>query len=265
MRILAIAVNDAERTAIVEKINGDIEFVTVDKANEKLKNGRYELVISAPENIIIGKKSLSGSEFKKECISALYDVFLFQNNALADQVKAVKDKIASAYSDAYEAENTLKEIYSLTYDKLFAENEWLELYISRESLNTTGEQLEILYREYTALFPRCTDKAAEVVSHILNNPESDLKQKTIAQKLYINSSYLSTIFAVQTGMRYVDYLTSVKLKRAAYLIIDTDLSIGEIAQRLDYKDIGYFSRLFKIRFGMSPSQYRLPYNYTYEI
>ena len=49
---------------------------------------------------------------------------------------------------------------------------------------------------------------------ILNNPENNLKQKDIAIELYINSSYLSTVFPAQTGIRFVDYLTTVKLKRA---------------------------------------------------
>ena len=265
MKILAVTDDDGERIAISKIISGDIDFAASENAGEKLRNGGYDLVLAAPESIIIGRKSISDTDLKNECISALSDVFSLQNNALAEQIKTVKDKIASVYTDAYEAENTLKEIYSSTYEKLFSENEWLELYISRESLSPADEQLKILYREYTALFPKCQDNAAEVVYYILNNPESDLKQKTIAQRLYINSSYLSTVFAAQTGIRYVDYLTSVKLKRAAYLIMHTDLGIGEIAERLDYKDIGYFSRLFKSHYGMPPTQYRLPYNYTYEI
>ena len=33
----------------------------------------------------------------------------------------------------------------------------------------------------------------------------------------MNSSYLSTVFATQTGMRFVDYITTVRLKRAGWL------------------------------------------------
>ena len=265
MKILAVTDDESERIEINKIISGDIDFVTTATAAEKLRNGGYNLILAAPENIITDRKNISDTDLKNECISALSYVFSLQNNTLAEQIKAVKNKIASVCTDTYKAETAIKEIYFLTYEKLFADNEWLELYISRENLSSTEEQLEILYREYTAIFPKCSDKAAEVVSYILNNPESDLKQKTIAQKLYINSSYLSTVFSAQTGIRYVDYLTTIKLKRAAYLLMNTNLGIGEIAERLDYKDIGYFSRLFKLRYGMPPTQYRLPYNYTYEI
>ena len=40
------------------------------------------------------------------------------------------------------------------------------------------------------------------------------------------------------------------------------MKITEIALRLDYKDVGYFSQLFKKQYGIVPSQYRLPDNYT---
>lgn len=104
-----------------------------------------------------------------------------------------------------------------------------------------------------------------IILYILNNPESDLKQKTIASKLYMNSSYLSTVFATQTGMRFVDYITTVRLKRAGWLLKNTEMKITEIALRLDYKDVGYFSQLFKKQYGIVPSQYRLPDNYNYQI
>lgn len=63
------------------------------------------------------------------------------------------------------------------------------------------------------MFPNCNNsKIQEVILYILNNPENNLKQKDIATELYINSSYLSTVFPTQTGIRFVDYLTTVKLK-----------------------------------------------------
>ena len=65
--------------------------------------------------------------------------------------------------------------------------------------------------EVWELYPKVQNpQMQDVILYILNNPESDLKQKTIASKLYMNSSYLSTVFATQTGMRFVDYITTVR-------------------------------------------------------
>lgn len=269
MKILAVAGSDDERAKISKLTSEPIKFVTAENAMDELEKEEYDFIISPPFRVMFHTKTLSETDLKKECAAAIYEVFSLRNGLLEERFLKTESKVKSAFSDTLKAENTLKEIYALTAARLFEENEWLELYISRDFFTGTRKQLEIqltlLYREYTKLFPQSNDRTNEVIHYILNNPESDLRQKTIAQKLYINSSYLSTVFVLQTGIRYVDYITAVKQKRAAYLIMNTNLGIGEIADRLDYKDVGYFSRIFKSYYGMPPSQYRLPYNYTYEI
>ncbi|MGN0692529.1 MAG: AraC family transcriptional regulator [Oscillospiraceae bacterium] len=47
--------------------------------------------------------------------------------------------------------------------------------------------------------------------------------------------------------------------------LDLYIKVVDIANRLDYKDIGYFSRQFKKLFGLTPSEYRIPDNYNIEI
>jgi two-component system response regulator YesN len=172
-------------------------------------------------------------------------------------------------------------IYSQDLIDFFDKHEWLDLYISKEDLFTPDfivegdsetykkhyqNKLDYLYNEYSRLFPNVnSEQIKDVILYILLNPESDLKQKTIADNLYINTSYLSTVFFAQTNIRFVDYLTMVKLKRASWLLKNTDLKIIDIATRLDYKDIGYFARLFKKQYGLTPSEYRVPENYLFEI
>jgi AraC-like DNA-binding protein len=43
------------------------------------------------------------------------------------------------------------------------------------------------------------------------------------------------------------------------------MKVAEVAARLDYKDIGYFSRVFKKQYGVTPTEYRIPDDYTYQI
>ena len=55
------------------------------------------------------------------------------------------------------------------------------------------------------------------------------------------------------------------MKRAAYLLKNTKMKIIDIAGALDYKDMGYFLKRFKARYGVTPSQYRIPENYEFQI
>lgn len=173
------------------------------------------------------------------------------------------------------AENAVISTYDNVVNELFKQNEWLDLYIPHIDVKeyvgierTEDAERTVIEtaNEVWELYPKVQNpQMQDVILYILNNPESDLKQKTIASKLYMNSSYLSTVFATQTGMRFVDYITTVRLKRAGWLLKNTEMKITEIALRLDYKDVGYFSQLFKKQYGIVPSQYRLPDNYNYQI
>ncbi len=157
-----------------------------------------------------------------------------------------------------------------TVEEIFNKYEWLDLFLCKEDFltgkgDTDAQMIMNLFEEFCALYPPHNAKIHDVIQYILFNPESDLRQKALSEELYINSSYLSTMFAAQADMRFVDYVTHVKLRRAAWLLKNTNMKIFEIADRLDYKDIGYFSRQFKKIYGITPSEYRIPDNYEFEI
>lgn len=100
------------------------------------------------------------------------------------------------------------------------------------------------------------DTIGEICSYVLSHPEADLKLKVLAQKFYMNPTYLSSTFPVKTGMHFNDYVTQVKMARAEYLLRNTGLKIYDVSYRLGYHDIDYFSRRFKKYYGRSPVAYR---------
>lgn len=171
----------------------------------------------------------------------------------------------------------LEGFYESIRKEAFERYHWLDLYsgeitIRPERLLTERERFELTAARITALFgdlcelyPRHSEQLEDVIASILNYPEGDLRQKTLSAQLHINSTYLSTVFLAQTGIRFVEYVNTVKLKRAAWLLTYTNIGITEIAKRLDYKDNGYFSKLFSQKYGMTPSSYRIPPNYDFQI
>ncbi len=158
--------------------------------------------------------------------------------------------------------NAVKELM----DRLFEKYAWLSLYADKNSLLQPKKMLEKLFELVCELSPFTTnEKIAKVTAYVLSSPEGDLRQTSVAESLYINSSYLSTVFTANINIRFVDYVNNVRLRRAAMLLVSTDLKIADIADRLEYRDISYFSKLFKKKFGMTPSLYRIPDNYNYQI
>ena len=151
-------------------------------------------------------------------------------------------------------------------NNIFEKYMWLSLYADKKSLLPPKKMLENMFELVCELSPFTTnDKIAKVIAYVLASPEGDLRQTSVAESLYINSSYLSTVFTANINIRFVDYVNNVRLRRAAMLLVSTDLKIADIADRLEYRDISYFSKLFKKKFGMTPSLYRIPDNYNYQI
>ncbi len=86
--------------------------------------------------------------------------------------------------------------------------------------------------------------------------DSDLSVEAVCEHLHISQSYFSSIFKQDTGRSFVQYVTDLRMDRAAELLRESDDKTYVIAQRVGYEEPNYFSYVFKRKFGVSPSQYR---------
>lgn len=60
-------------------------------------------------------------------------------------------------------------------------------------------------------------------------------------------------------MTFTDYVAGQKLEMAKRMLVETDLSVAEIAERLSYSNAQNFIRLFKKHMDITPGQYRKQY------
>lgn len=84
----------------------------------------------------------------------------------------------------------------------------------------------------------------------------DLTIKKIADQVHMNPTYFCEIFKMQTGETILDYLTGRRIEKAKDLLRDTELKLQEVSRLVGYHDVKYFSRLFKMWTGQTPSHYR---------
>ena len=91
-----------------------------------------------------------------------------------------------------------------------------------------------------------------IKSHFMEN----ISLNDVAKFLNANPSYLSRIFKQEMSTSLVEYLTSVKIKKAKEYLCETNKSVGEIASKTGYQNQQYFSKTFKKIVGLSPLEYR---------
>lgn len=94
-----------------------------------------------------------------------------------------------------------------------------------------------------------------VDSHLTEN--YSLEQ--MANEFQISVSYLSHSFKRATGHSVMQYMTQRRIGEAQTLLVTTTQPIKQIAQRMGYTDLSYFTRVFTHNVGMSPRKYRKVY------
>jgi two-component system response regulator YesN len=91
---------------------------------------------------------------------------------------------------------------------------------------------------------------------VLLHVEEDISVGSVAQRLFISKAYLSELFKDTAGISLSEYISMVKIERAKYLLLTTNMKAYEIAEALGYNDHEYFSKVFKQKTGISPTVYR---------
>ncbi|WNQ11212.1 response regulator transcription factor [Paenibacillus aurantius] len=94
-----------------------------------------------------------------------------------------------------------------------------------------------------------------MVRYIHEHYAEDIRLSDLAEKVYLSRNYLSNIFRDATGETFNDYLTRVRMEKAKSLILERKLLVFEIAEKVGYKNVPYFTTLFKKHTGRSPSDF----------
>jgi two-component system response regulator YesN len=96
----------------------------------------------------------------------------------------------------------------------------------------------------------------EIQSYVCDHLEQDITLRHAANFFSFSPNHLGHIFKEETGMNFSDYVITQRLDRAKKLLQNPKLKIFEVADRVGYKNLSYFSRHFKEVHGMTPGEYR---------
>ena len=84
----------------------------------------------------------------------------------------------------------------------------------------------------------------------------DFSIRTIAANFGMTESAFSHMFKRNLKCNFINYINELKIQRAQQMLEYTDITIEEIATKLNYSTSSNFSRMFKAMVNFTPSQYR---------
>ena len=240
------------------------------KAFDALYGSSGSEKINFPENRINSNsgftKSVYPEKIEKELLSALHggniqkvynkaeefsDFIINQGFSLIDSKFAViefliilkrENYIGTKKTDGRKFENLSREV--LLCSEHIILKQWFILFIHDylDSINAVNGNEYILLRK---------------IKHFVNlNNLKNVSLESAADSAGISSSYLSRLFKEKTGENFHDYVTRCRLETAIKLLRETAQPVQEISYSVGYSDVGYFSRLFRKKFGSTPSEYR---------
>jgi AraC-like DNA-binding protein len=91
---------------------------------------------------------------------------------------------------------------------------------------------------------------------ILENFTRKISLKEIADVAGLSPPYFSTIFKEEMGENLSKYLNRLRVEKASSLLLETDMSLSEIAACCCFEDQSWFSKIFKAYTGISPGKFR---------
>ena len=142
---------------------------------------------------------------------------------LEKQIEGLKEKVAKI--------DSLEELEELT-DRVF------------DKLLKSGENQEWSHPVRAA------------IEYMEENYGRQINLSEVAGLAGLSSEYLSRIFKEETGIKFIVYLNNIRLKHALNLLESTNMKVYEIAEKVGYSNLSYFSTVFKKNFGINPFEYR---------
>jgi AraC-like DNA-binding protein len=118
-----------------------------------------------------------------------------------------------------------------------------------------SKKLEVNPKEITitSIDEQLIEKALECLEKNMDNGDYSVQQ--FSQDLGMDRTVLYKKMQSITGLSPSEFIRSIRLKRAAQLLIHGQYSVAEVSEKVGFNTQKYFSKYFKEAFGVSPSKY----------
>lgn len=107
--------------------------------------------------------------------------------------------------------------------------------------------------EESGLNARHKQAVAFIIAYVQEHYAEEITLADLAEQAYISRSYISNIFKKATGETFNQYLTKVRMEKARSLILGGNHLVYEVAEKVGYRNLPYFSTLFRKYIGVNPS------------
>jgi two-component system response regulator YesN len=211
------------------------------EALEVAENTRPDLVVSdirmpKMDGIELAEKLIEKYPNVKVIFLTAYNEFEYARQAVRI---GVSDYLLKPFSDG-ELEGSIQRL--------------LHLHPNAPASSTELEEQLIPLKKKEEVSNRYVSAAIEYIED--HYPDSDFSLGALAESMSVSEGHISRLFKAETDISINNYLTKYRIKMAMDYLKDVQVKVYEVAEKVGYQDIAYFSNTFKKLVGKTPSDYQ---------
>lgn len=244
--ILIIEDNDDLNSFLRNRLEGSYEVLTAKDGNEGM-NKAFDVVpdLIISDIIMPGMSGLKLAEILKNDLrtSHIPIILLTAKTSIEDQIEGMKSFADLFISKPFNLKYLEESIVSLLRNRAVLREHFISELPSESRSNSSNKLDRKFISEFTSL----------IESNLANE---DLSVDDIYKGLGISKIQLYRKTKALLGFSVNDYILSVRLQKAKYLLMNEDLTISEVAYKVGFSTQAYFSTVFKSKFSVTPSEFK---------
>lgn len=115
---------------------------------------------------------------------------------------------------------------------------------------------ELLIHIGDTLCPQQNKHLKEMLDYIEHHYFENLSLSSMANRFSLSQSYIARLFKKELSCKPSEYVNRVRISVAKTMLSETDMTVTEVAEKVGYSDVYYFSKTFKRVVGSPPSAMR---------
>ena len=244
--ILIIEDNDDLKDFLKNRLEGTYEVHTANNGNEGI-NKAFDIVpdLIISDIIMPGLSGLKIAETLKNDLrsSHIPIILLTAKSSIEDQIEGMKSQADLFISKPFNLTYLEESIVSLLKNRTILREHYTSELPSESRSNNSNKLDRKFISEFTSIIEA-------------NLSNEDFSVDDIYKGLGISKIQLYRKTKALLGFNVNDYILTVRLQKAKYLLNNEDLSISEIAYKVGFASQAYFSTVFKSKFSITPSEFK---------
>ena len=244
--ILVIEDNDDLRCFLRKRLGNRYELHEAEDAAGGIAKA-YDLVpdLIISDIILPGEDGLHITEILKQDLrtSHIPIVLLTAKGSIEDQIKGIRLRADAFIVKPFNLEYLEETIKNLLNSRSVLREHYTSELATDSRANTPTKVSRKFINEFIAIVEN-------------NIPNEDFSVEDICREIGISRVQLYRKVKALIGYNVNDYISTVRLQKAKFLLADQELSISEVAFKVGYSSQAYFSTVFKSKFNQTPSEYR---------